>query len=244
MKFDIQWFDRVNSTNELMKDHISSGKKIDNRTIFATHEQVSGHGRLKRKWISSSHTNLCFSIYIESKKSLNHIPSLTMAGALGICDFLKSKNIKAKVKWPNDVIVNQKKICGILSEHINSNLIEKSGLILGIGLNVNMNLHESKQIDQPATSMFLEKNIIFSLEKTLYEISEYLEFWILKWEFHEFRSLKKEWIDQTGPIGREIEVHDGELVINGKFKGYGEYGELLIERNSKIKSIWAGEIPL
>lgn len=242
MTFNIQWYEKINSTNEFLKTEIINNHKIKNKTIISTFNQINGHGRLQRKWVSNYNSNLSFSIYLESDKANEKTPSLTMAAALAISDFIKSKNIPANVKWPNDVLVNQKKICGILSEYVvipNKNI---NAIIIGIGININMNIEEASEIDQPATSLFIETGHQYSLKNTLSELCKYLEFWIQKWDLSGFRALKKEWIEQTGPVGRKISINDHNTIINGIFEGYGENGELLIKQKEDIIKIWSGEI--
>ena len=160
MSFNIQWYSSLKSTNEEMKKILSSGNKLKNYSIVATYDQTNGTGRFDRKWISFPNSNLCFSIFIESEKDIKCIPSLTMSSALAVNDFLKSYGVKSNLKWPNDVLVENKKICGILSEHINNAKNNIKGVIIGIGLNVNLTTNELNTIDH-ATSMLVNAINLF-----------------------------------------------------------------------------------
>ena len=107
---------------------------------------------MDRSWISPAYTNLCFSFYAVDVP-IPAIPSFTMAMSLAINDYLRSFRINSQPKWPNDVLVNNKKIAGILSEHIDSSENSIRGIITGIGINVNMTKDQIKEIDKPATSI-------------------------------------------------------------------------------------------
>ena len=243
MSFNIQWYSSLKSTNEEMKKILSSGNKLKNYSIVATYDQTNGAGRFDRKWISFPNSNLCFSIFIESEKDIKRIPSLTMSSALAVNDFLKSYGIKSNLKWPNDVLVENKKICGILSEHINNAKNNVKGVIIGIGLNVNLTTNELNTIDQPATSMLVECNKSFLLDNILENLCENLNFWIKKWEINpSFKTIKQNWINCSEEIGNTISIKDEGNIIHGKLEGYGEYGELIINIDGKIKTIWSGEI--
>ncbi len=243
MSFNIQWYSSLKSTNEEMKKILSSGNKLKNYSIVATYDQTNGTGRFDRKWISFPNSNLCFSIFIESEKDIKRIPSLTMSSALAVNDFLKSYGVKSNLKWPNDVLVENKKICGILSEHINNPKNNIKGVIIGIGLNVNLTTNELNTIDQPATSMLVECNKSFLLDNILESLCENLNFWIKKWEINpSFKTIKQNWINCSEEIGNTISIKDEGKIIHGKLEDYGEYGELIININGKIKTIWSGEI--
>lgn len=243
MVFNIQWYNQINSTNEFIKQQIIEGKLLKNYSVIATYNQTNGNGRFNRKWISEPNTNLCFSIFLKTNKKIDTIPSLTMAVAVAINGYLRQQNISSNVKWPNDVIVNNKKICGILSEYFDD-LSPGSCIVIGIGLNVNMTNTEANRIDQPATSMLIEKNCAYPLEETLINICDHLSFWIKKWEKEGFNSVKEEWIKNSSKIGEKILIKDENNEYFGKLEGYGENGEILINIDGKIRKIWSGEIPL
>ena len=243
MEFNIQWYNQINSTNEFIKQQLNEGNVLKNYSIIATYNQTNGNGRFNRKWVSEPNTNLCFSIFLKTNKKIYTIPSLTMAIALAINGYLRQQNILSHVKWPNDVIVNNKKICGILSEYYDTPSTQSS-IVIGIGLNVNMTNTEAMKIDQPATSMLIEKNCAYSLEETLINICDHLNFWIKKWENEGFNAVRDEWIKNSIRIGEKIVIKDDDNEYNGKLEGYGKNGEILINIDGKINKIWSGEIPL
>ena len=217
---------------------------IPSGTLIATHDQTNGTGRFDRPWIAPPHTNLCFSIYHATNAPLTAIPSLTMATTLAVYDFLRSRHIHAQPKWPNDLLVRGKKICGILSEHIEHPITRQKGIITGVGLNVNLTSTQTADIDQPATSMLIETHTMHALESTLDDLIPYLSFWFKKWQTDYFKAIRTTWEALTGPIGRPLNIRDGNQTQSGTLAGYGENGELLLQTQQGIQPIWSGEIPL
>lgn len=146
-KHDIMWFDSLDSTNDEAARHIYD---IDNLSVLSALEQSKGRGQKGNSWLSVPGINLTFSVVLkyaqtlpESLKSGLLMPlkatdqfAVSEAAALSVVDLLSEFGIQAEIKWPNDIYVDGKKICGILIEHAvrGGNLAHS---IVGIGLNVN-----------------------------------------------------------------------------------------------------------
>ena len=133
-KHDIIWLQSVDSTNEEAKRHISD---IDNLSVLSAWEQTAGRGQRGNTWTSNAGENLMFSIVLKSPVLMaeDHF-ALNEIAALSVADFLSTYGIKAEIKWPNDIYVGEKKICGILIENsFRGKTIPSS--IIGIGLNIN-----------------------------------------------------------------------------------------------------------
>jgi BirA family biotin operon repressor/biotin-[acetyl-CoA-carboxylase] ligase len=243
MDIQIKWHNRLGSTNRFVKNEIAQHRTPAHGSLIAAYDQTDGMGRANRSWLSSPTTNLCFSLFLKTRAPLQKIPSLTMAASLAIHDVLRKKRIHAAPKWPNDLLVNGKKICGILSECMELADSNDRGIILGIGLNVNMNAEQRAQIDQPATSIFLETGSTYPLEPLLEETAEHLCYWIDRWDRDGFESYRPQWEALTGPLGRKLLIREGQNHVEGCLRGYGEHGELKLETSSGEQIFWAGEIP-
>ena len=138
-KVRIIWLDSAKSTNSELRMRLG---ELDNLSVIAAVEQTAGRGQGSHTWYSSPRTNLTFSIlyrFPEDGQGLLKVADMllvTQITTLGIRDYLLSKGIKAGIKWPNDIWVGDRKICGILIENIlDGDRIEAS--IVGIGLDVN-----------------------------------------------------------------------------------------------------------
>lgn len=135
LKARIIWFEELDSTNSELRRHIS---EYDNMSIVATMRQSKGRGQGDHSWYSSPCTNLTFSVLYRYDGTLEVKDCLliTEVTTLAIRDFLLTEGIEARIKWPNDIWVGDRKICGILIENIlDGSLVRES--IVGIGLDLN-----------------------------------------------------------------------------------------------------------
>ena len=156
MNYHYLHFDVIDSTNAYLKN---SYQLLDNFTFVSADYQSKGKGRNDRVWESVKGLNLMFSVLIKDPKLINESNALSLMTAVEISKLLESYNVKnVSIKWPNDVLVNDKKICGILLEGQLPNY-----LVIGIGLNVNQK-EFPVGLRRPATSMSNELNKDFDLE--------------------------------------------------------------------------------
>lgn len=144
-KHDIIWLEEVDSTNEEARRRISD---IDNLSVVSAVRQTAGRGQRGNRWQSADGENLTFSIVL--KFGADQLEPMAASGqfvisevaALSVVDFLARHDIEAKIKWPNDIYVGDKKICGILIENaLKGNCLSHS--IVGIGLNVNQTVFDT-----------------------------------------------------------------------------------------------------
>lgn len=169
MKINEFFFEEIDSTSTYIKKHF---KELDNFTFVSTSFQTKGRGRTNRVWYSNKKENIMFSFLITDKFLIKKYKDLSLATAYVIANLLKKlyPTLSLKIKWPNDVYVNDKKILGILLEsHIINQEID--GIIVGIGLNCNQ-IDFPIDLIYPVTSLKRELNIdinIFSLRKRIEE---------------------------------------------------------------------------
>ena len=157
-------FKEIDSTNTYLKN---SHSLLNDFTFVSADYQSEGKGRNNRTWISEPGDNLMFSFLIKDKKFLELAPIISLLVASEIAKYLESSGIKeVSIKWPNDVFVGEKKICGILAEGQASDY-----LVIGVGLNVNQ-ASFPRDLRWPATSMLLELSHSLSIDdikKTLFD---------------------------------------------------------------------------
>lgn len=209
--------------------------KLLSGTVVAAREQTQGRGRREREWLSSTGENLTFSIFLRGKFDPRHLPSVSMAAAVAVAELLESEGLKPSLKWPNDVLVNGKKICGILAEGITG------GVIIGIGLNVNM--RSADHIDQPATSVLMETGKRRDVDELLGKLLTHLSLRLDEWSAGGFSQIRKNWESKVSNIGRTVKVRDGGTVRTGVLAGFGNDGELLLrDEQGNISAVWAGDL--
>ena len=144
----------MGSTNEFAMQHLAS---FPDRHIIASEIQTSGRGRLDRKWVSDIPGNICITIILKPEcpaVSESPLANISQYMALCICRLIEGMGVQPSLKWPNDILVDGKKIGGILCQtSILSNRL--AGFALGTGINLNMSREDLLRIDQPATSLNL-----------------------------------------------------------------------------------------
>lgn len=152
---------KVSSTNTWAKEHAAEFAHDEVTAITAT-EQTHGRGRYARVWHSPAGKNLYLTLAFSLKEPNIQPFAMCQLASLTLVEFLQIHGIQAKIKWPNDLLVKDKKIVGVLTERLEVNGLPF--MVIGIGLNVNMTTQDLTVIPQAATSMMLEKNQTFSLE--------------------------------------------------------------------------------
>ena len=156
MNYHYLHFDEIDSTNNYLKNSYSL---LGNFTIVSADYQNKGKGRKDRVWESNQGQNLMFSVLIKDFNLIKISPVLSLITSVVIAKFLEDAGIKnVTIKWPNDVLINDKKICGILLEGQLPNY-----LVIGVGLNVNQKEFPNG-LRRPATSMANELNKDINLE--------------------------------------------------------------------------------
>lgn len=232
MKYKVINFDVITSTNQYIKEQY---KNLEPFTIINANKQTNGRGRVDRKWESIEGKNLTFSIYLKPKILPEKLPLLSLVIGASIYNVL-SKYINCLIKWPNDIIVNDKKIAGILVESIYSNKLE--ALVAGIGININQGQF-SNDLKNKATSLFIETNTEYNKNIILDEFIK--EFDLLYNDFiignNQFVNICKE---HNYLLNKEIN-YNGSIA---KIVGISEEGKLIIDINGKQEQLFFGEITL
>lgn len=158
MHANIIKLESVESTNIWARKHLAELNDFD---VVSTDIQFNGHGQFERKWFSSSNNggNIYISIVLKPK-NIEHLNELTRYASFKVAQTLEQYGLKPVFKYPNDVLIEGKKISGILAESVFLGN-EFKGVVVGIGTNLNLDIKEAKNIDIPATSVFIEtgKNI-------------------------------------------------------------------------------------
>lgn len=170
---DIEYFPTLESTQILAKDLVRSSK-INTNTLIITDNQTSGIGTKGRKWFSDNENNITMSIVIFPKCNMEDIKDITIKIANCIVDAIYNLyKIELKIKYPNDLLLNGKKICGILTES-SSFYNSVNNIIIGIGFNVNQVDFNNDTIDI-ATSLKKEFGKDFIREEIIVKILENIE---------------------------------------------------------------------
>ncbi len=229
------YFDTLDSTNNYCKQNY---EMFPSFCYVIANKQTSGRGRFNRIWLSDEKNSLTLSIFI--KENLDNPVILSMLAAISVVKTLESFNIKSKIKWPNDILVNSKKICGILLEGITNGTT--ANYIIGIGLNVNNELFD-EQIKQKATSMINVTNTLFSLSDVEKKLIETFEKYYKKTQNQSFELINL-YKSYSCVINKNISFEYQSNLLNGKVLDILDDGSILIKTNDELLKINYGEITL
>lgn len=198
-------------------------------TVIIANSQTKGKGRLQRIWHSPSGVNIYTSIILRPNFAPFLTPQIPIMAGVAVAEILEEYCIgKVSLKWPNDVHLNGKKICGILSQAKTTvNYIDF--VVLGIGINVNISYAQFPlDIRDIATSLAIEGGRDFSRQELIISLYENLTKWYKKLKRNGFDEIKEKWLRMTLMIGCNIQVMFQDEVIRGKALDIDEYGSLII----------------
>jgi BirA family biotin operon repressor/biotin-[acetyl-CoA-carboxylase] ligase len=238
---EIIYFETIDSTNTFAKKLAEEGKA--DGTIVIADEQTKGRGRFARSWISDKEKNLTFSIILRPKISIERIGLLPFVFATAITKTLKDNyQINAETKWPNDILLNGKKLCGMLLESsFHSERIDY--IIVGIGLNVNQETFPD-ELQQTATSLYIETEHERNREELLSNILLQCEKEYVSFCGNESNEILAEWKTFSSMFGKEISVRKNGNVLNGIAMDISSGGELLVNVNDNVMKFNSGDVTI
>ncbi len=233
------FLEEVDSTNLYGKSNLDA---LDDRTVIHALSQTSGRGRFTRAWKNLGAGNLFLSFVLKPSNDFRSVYSnLTQYLSVVLCNILESYGITPQIKWPNDVLVNNKKIAGILSETVMQGQLFR-GLVLGIGVNLNATFDLLGEIDKPATALNLEigRNV------DVFEFKNYLvsEFFAEYDKFLEtgFEYIKSKYISRADFLDKEICVQIFDKKSKGIARSITDNGELVLDSKGKNVVLTIGDI--
>ena len=230
LRFNLIHKDAVDSTNNYAANLIKKTKVV-NGTVILTKRQFAGKGQRGENWFSEENQNLTFSVVVDTQVHVNRVFYLNIVAALSIRKLLSDLNIDAQIKWPNDILVNHKKIAGVLIE----NQLQQTNVrnsIIGIGLNVNQSDFDSSL---QATSIRLEKLQDIEPFEVFLQLYSYLDFYTDLLMQQQYDLLLKHYYTHLLWYNEYGEFRVGEELFDAKNLGIDTYGRLKLQTNSGIK---------
>lgn len=236
---EIEYYSNSNSTNEDIWKKVSEDK-ASNGFLVITDNQRKGKGRRENIWLSSPNNNLSFSFLLLPNIKSDKLGLLSLLSGVGICDGIKqSCGIECKLKWPNDILIKNKKVGGILIE--TKEIYKKIYVCIGIGINVNDDLiYFPSDIRKLSTSLLIENHQIIQRELLLASILNSIENLYL----NQLNNICEKWMKSCTHINSIVSFNFGGKLITGKFLGISSNGYAKIENNGKIKIYPGGELIL
>jgi len=234
---DVFYFKSISSTNIYAKQLADKG--IKEGVVVVADIQTHGRGRKNRAWLSPF-GGLWFSVILRPKILPEKGMFVTMVASIAIVQAVKEiTGLIPVIKWPNDILINGKKICGILTEiDFKKNIINY--VIVGIGINVNNEIND--EIKEIASSLSIEVGSEISRTKLLKIIIEYFNKNYNNIINSDFDTIKKLWSSYAKIIGKVVKIKDNEKTISGIISDIDENGYLILKTNDNIHKIFNGEI--
>ncbi|MCC8397882.1 MAG: biotin--[acetyl-CoA-carboxylase] ligase [Rickettsia endosymbiont of Labidopullus appendiculatus] len=238
-KYKLLVFDEIDSTSS---EAIRMAKACsDGNYVILAKNQTKSHGRNSRIWHSSL-GNLHVSILLNHKINLSYIPQLSFVMAIVVYKTINSLTASSgnsiKLKWPNDILINDKKVSGVLLESISIN--NNNYLIISIGVNIK---ESPVNIDQLATNLSDENIEVKDPEYLLDILMINFEKYFSRWKEQGFSKIRQYWLKNAYKLGEIVSINDGNTKISGIFKDIDENGSIRIQLDDgKIVTSLSSEI--
>lgn len=240
----IIYYESIGSTNSKAKELAEKGQ--EHGTVVISEEQTSGRGRLGRNWVSPKYKGIWMSIILRPDIITENISQITLLGAATVQKAIMEMGIKTGIKWPNDILINSKKVCGILTE-MSGEIDHINYLVMGIGINVNLEEEDIPlDLKDMATSLKLESGKYVDRKLLLANVLNIFE--ELYNDFVQSGNIK-EIIEicrkNSILIGREIKLINKGKVTTAKAIDISDDGELVIENEQgRVEHIVSGEVSI
>lgn len=232
-------FETIDSTNTYAKLNIDD---LADETVISADSQTAGRGRFTRSWVDLGSENIYMTIIFKPEKLLPSHYNLTQYLSLCLCKLIEEYGIVPQIKWPNDVLLNNKKVCGILAETVFKG--EKlKGIVLGIGVNLNASKENLDKIDRPATSLNLELGT--NIDKDDFMVRLLNKFFEGYYKFSDlgFESIKTEYVKRASFINQNLKIAVFKDTYEGFCTGVDSDGSLFLKlSDGTIEKYNMGEI--
>ncbi|MBO5209649.1 MAG: biotin--[acetyl-CoA-carboxylase] ligase [Lachnospiraceae bacterium] len=239
----IYYYDETGSTNIDAKRLAEEG--APHGTTVVADKQKQGRGRRGREWESPAGTAVYMSIALKPDFAPDKASMLTLVMALSVAEAVTElTGLEAAIKWPNDIVVNKKKVCGILTE-MSAELDYIHYIVIGVGINVNNHLSEfTEEISKTASSLQIESGKPVSraavVERVLFYFEKNYDIFVRKLDLSELQEAYQKHLIN---LNTEVKVLDPKGEYTGIARGISKTGELLVEKeDGTMETVYAGEV--
>ncbi len=240
----IVFLEEVDSTNVYAAE--LGRKGAEEGTVVIADTQTAGKGRLGRYWQSPSGVNLYASIVLRPQGDPAGFSGMTLVAGIAVAEAIRSFCPEGvTLKWPNDVQINGKKVCGILSE-MHGTVGSTGFIVIGIGVNINIRRLEFQQdLRDIATSLLEETGRQTDRTAFVEALMKRLSQWYKVFLTGDFGVIRDRWLALSTMIGKEVRVTFHDRVETGRVTGMDETGALLLaDDKGRVRTIVAGDVSL
>lgn len=239
----IVYFDETDSTNIRAKDFGEKGGV--HGMLIVTDKQHAGKGRRGRTWDSPPGESIYMSILLRPRIAPDRAPMLTLVMGLSVAEGIRRiTGAKAGIKWPNDIVINKKKVCGILTE-MTTEMEYINYVVIGVGINVNQRQFP-EEIANTATSLYKETERAYKRSELIAAVLERFEENYEKFlETGDLSGIKEAYNAVLVNCGREVVVLEPGNEYRAAAEGINENGELIVRMaDGKKRRVFAGEVSI
>ena len=237
----IRYYEQLDSTNMKVSELALEG--AEHGTVVVAGCQTAGKGRRGRAWESPSEDNIYMSILLRPEFEADRAPMVTLVMAYSVAKVLRENGFAdVQIKWPNDLVLSGKKVCGILTEmHLQGTTIDS--IVVGVGLNVNTTSFSEELVDK-ATSLFLECGKLLNKEQFIVDIVEtFMEMYDRFAEAGDLEFLQDAYNAILVNKNREVRILEPENEYTAYAYGINQNGELVVRlEDGTEKNVYAGEV--
>ena len=238
---EILYFDSIDSTNTKAQELAEKG--YPSGTLVVADKQIAGKGRRGRNWESPSGCGIFMTLMLKPDINPNNASMLTLVSALAVAKALADITGKdAKIKWPNDIVIDGRKVCGILTE-MSAQFDYINNIVIGIGINVN-NSSFPEEISATASSLrLLSGGKKYRRAEIIEKIMEYFEkYYSIFLETEDLSALVNEYDAMLVNMKRQVKVLDPKEPFEGTAMGITKTGELIVDTWESRKLVSSGEV--
>lgn len=235
-------YEEIGSTNDRARELAEDG--AEHGEVVVADTQTAGRGRRGRPWVSPPHKNVYFSVVLRPELPPARAPELTLVASLAVCDALRQAGVNAGIKWPNDLLVDGRKIAGILLE-LAAEPDRVHWVVLGVGVNVNTAAEDfPEELRGEATSILLARGQ--PAPRALFAVAclTALEDWLDVHAEQGFDPIREAWRERSVTLGREVSVKADGRELVGTAADIDEQGALLVRTAGGMERVLAGDVQL
>lgn len=236
----IRCFPNVTSTNDLAWLEVSRG--APEGTVIFANEQIKGRGRLGRTWFSPAGKSILTSIILKPPLPPENIPLLMCFSAIALCELIKHEfSLPALIRWPNDVMINNKKAGGIIVESRFTNKMLGT-TVVGIGFNVNISTHEIPvELKEEMTSLMIEKGKLVELRESARLLLCYLDLWYQKLINQDYATISSKWQQSSSVLNKTVIIKQEGKSFTGEVIELDPCNGIILRLDSNETKLFRGE---
>ena len=237
----IRYFSRIDSTNQYAKRIAEEG--APDGTLIIADEQTAGKGRSGRTWVTPPAEAIAFTLLLRPKLSPDRISMVTLVMGLAVTNAVNSLyGVSAGIKWPNDVVIKGRKLCGILTE-MSAEVRQVNYIVIGVGINANLTSFP-EEIREIATSLRLELSRDINRAELIARVMAEFERLYAEFEAQgDLGAVMQEYNELCLNAGSKVRVLDPNGEYTGTSRGINSMGELLVEtEDGQMQEVYAGEV--